>query len=91
MNEQSKITLVELIILLRRRVLTAQNENNIKHIGELHIVFDIISELAAEVGDVNIAALLEDMACTTRDIWTGTNWKTKMPSVEDIKRAITAP
>jgi hypothetical protein len=48
---------------------------------------DVLCEIAEELGDVSAASILEDMVSAIRDILMGEDWKSTIPSIEDIANA----
>ena len=87
MDNEKTITLSQVLLSLRKHVLEAKEQNDYKSLGDYLITLDVLEEVVTEMGDVAIATILEDMVCSIRDYLTGVDWKSSMPSIEDVKKA----
>ena len=90
MDKKTKITLEDVIVTLRKQVLLAKEQHNNEILGALQVTLDTLSDVVSESSATDLATLLEEMACTTRDYWMGIDWKGEIPSISDIHKAVSS-
>jgi hypothetical protein len=84
MTVQTKMTFVELLLGLRQRLLTAKDQNDSKSLVALQNASYVLFDIVAEFGDVAVAAILEDMVDSISDFLINEDWKSSVPTIEDI-------
>lgn len=85
MDTEDKLTIASLLSYLRKSLIDAREKKDIKLLNELGGVFDLIEAAAWEAQDRRIAAIAEEMRSAVRDTFTGSEWKSNIPSVDDIE------
>jgi hypothetical protein len=87
MSTEGKLTIGSLLVHLRQRLIDAREKKDSKVLNELGGVFDLIEAAAWEAQDRRIAAIAEEMWSAVRDTFMGSEWKSNLPSVDDIEQA----
>jgi hypothetical protein len=65
----------------------AKAEKNEKLLTELGNTFDFIEAAALETGDKKHAIIAEEMRSAVRDAFMGSEWKSNIPTADEIKAA----
>lgn len=87
MNDEGKLTISYLLGYLRRQLIEAREEKNEKLLAELGNIFDLLEDASLEAKDGKHAAIVEEMRCAVRDAFMGTEWKSNIPSTDEIDEA----
>jgi len=87
MSDESKLTISYLLGYLRRQLIEAREEKNEKLLVELGNTFDLIEAASFEVKDRKHAAIAEEMSSAVRDAFMGSEWKSNIPSIDEIEEA----
>lgn len=87
MNDEEKLTISYLLCYLRQSLIDARKENNTRLLTELGNAFDLIEAAAFEVRDKKCATIVEAMRDSVRDTFMGSEWKSNIPSIEEINEA----
>jgi len=76
----------DLLLYLRQRLLDARSAKDQKTLDELSKTFRILQEAIWSVEESSVfAAFLEDMAHAVGDSLMGVEWRSEIPSIEDIQ------
>jgi hypothetical protein len=86
MSDEGQLTISSLLVYLRQTLIDARKEKNEKLLAELGNTFDLIEAASYEAKDKKHAAIAEEMRCAVRDAFMGTQWKSNIPSIEDIQK-----
>ena len=87
MSDEKRLTISYLLGYLRQSLIDARKEHNKKRLAELGNAFDLIEAAALETQDKKHAALAEEMRSAVRDALMGTEWKSNIPSIDEIEKA----
>ena len=85
-----KMNLADLICHLRQELLDAREQKNKIQLGQRFTVFGVLLdavEASYSLRDGRIIGILEDLSSTTRDSLMDEDWKSNIPSVDEIKDA----
>lgn len=85
MDTEGKLTIGYLLSYLRKSLIDAREKKDEKLLIELGNTFDLIEAAAFEVRDRRIAEIAEEMRSAVRDTFMGSEWKSNIPSVDDIE------
>ena len=80
------LTLKDLLIELSNTFVEVSQTKDGKQVAMLGYTFAIIEELAKEKGDLMVYRLAMDLHDATVDFGHRAEWKSSIPSVEDIER-----
>ncbi len=86
MNDENKLTINKLFLYLRQNLIDARAQKNTQLLTELGNIFDLLEAAAIEVGDRKYAAIAEEMRSSVRDTFMGTEWKSNIPSIDEIEK-----
>jgi hypothetical protein len=76
----------DLLLYLRQKLLDARAAKDRKTLEELSNTFHILQEAVWSVEESSVyAGFLEDMICAVRDSMMGVEWKSEIPSIDDIR------
>lgn len=81
------LTLKDLLIEFRFQFIQAIKEKDAHEVSIYGRIFATIEELAQEKGDIVIYKLAMDFHDASVDYMHGVEWKSTIPTVEDIKKA----
>ncbi len=87
MSNEGKLTISYLLGYLRRQLIEAREEKNEKLLAELGNAFDLLEAASFEAKDRKHAAIAEEMRSAVRDAFMGTEWKSNLPSIDEISEA----
>ena len=87
MSVDDKLTIGVLLKHLRQKLIEARKDKNEKLLVELGHAFDLIEEAALEAKDAKLAAIAEEMQSSVRDTFMGAEWKSSIPSDDEIEEA----
>jgi hypothetical protein len=83
--ETQKVTLVDLVLSLRERLVDALNRNDRETLRQLHQTFDTLTEVSYAWRDKTLSALLEDFAYSAQHGAMGVFGKAMdVPSIERV-------
>ena len=68
-------------------LIDVRQEKDEKLLTELGYIFDAIEDAALEVKDRKHAAMAEEMTSAVRDSFMGSEWKSNIPSPDEIEDA----
>lgn len=86
MTSPTEMVTTDLLLYLRQRLLDARTVKDHKMLNELSNTFHILQEAIWSVEEASVyAGFLEDMICAVRDSMMGVEWKSEIPSIEEIK------
>ena len=85
-TSESRMSIADLLCHLREQLLRARAKQDHDALGELWKVVDGVLDAAYQCRDREVAALLEDLGDSIRDSLMGVEWKSNIPSVEEIRR-----
>ncbi|MFN8372357.1 MAG: hypothetical protein U0694_05710 [Anaerolineae bacterium] len=88
MSAAPKLTLQDLLLSLRQSVLDAIEHNDKNKLQDLKITFGRLVEEAYASHDDAVIAILVALEDAARDALTGVSWKSDIPSVESVEKAI---
>ena len=84
------LTLTDLMLYLRQSLLKAREQEDAESLVRLSTVFDVLEEAASAdyaTRDGRIIGILMELECAARDSLQGEDWKSDIPSVEQIEAA----
>lgn len=84
----SNITFAKIICALRERMIEATKQNDRQTLGELMIAFLYLKEVTYETDNPELSRILQLLEDSARDASIGESWKSSIPSVEAIKKAL---
>ena len=87
MSDAGELTMGYLLGYVRQQLIEAREEKNEKRLIELGNIFDLLEGASLEAKDRSLAALAEAMRCAVRDSLMGTEWKSRIPSLDEISGA----
>lgn len=79
------MTLAELICTLRQRLLDARASKDERELEQLFTTFIKLAE--ASYGNKRLSGICEDMGFAARDSLEGVDWKSEIPTIEEIRSA----
>lgn len=82
----NRMNIADLLCYLREQFLTARTAQDHDALIELSKVVDSVLEAAYQSRDREVAALLQEFEASIRDSLTRVEWKSTIPTVEDIRR-----
>ena len=85
MDTEGNLTIGSLLGYLRKSLIDAREKKDEKLLIELGNAFDLIEAAAFEVQDRRTAEIAEEMRSAVRDTFMGSEWKSNIPSVDDIE------
>jgi hypothetical protein len=87
MSKEGMLTLTSLLCYLRGRLLEARKHNDQESLSQLSRIFEIMEEAAWEANDQKHGALIEDMRLAVGDSFHGVEWKSAIPTEDEIRAA----
>lgn len=87
-HQPTKMTLADLLCVLRQRLLDAVDQNDRETLGELKTTLMILREASYQSEDKQIVGIVVTLEDCTRDFLHGMGWKENIPSIEAIKSAL---
>jgi hypothetical protein len=78
------MTFYELLLSLRKRLLTAQEEGNRQDAEDLFVTLSTLREISYEKRDEQLTSLIVDLVDSARDVAMGVRGKSQIPSPDDI-------
>ncbi len=81
-----KLTIVALFCSLREQLVDAREQKNVSRLETLMGTFVLIEEAAGAVQDKVVYALAEALEDAARDSLMEADWKSQIPSAEDLRR-----
>ncbi len=85
MGTSERLTIADLLCSLSKQLLLAREQKNTPDLERLMGIFVLIEEAASAVQDKVIYTLAEDLEDAARDSLMEADWKSKIPSEEDIR------
>lgn len=85
MRSTSRITLADLVCGLRQNLLIARERKDLANLTILQNTLDILRDIAWNKEDESLAAIIQDMVDASRDALMGVDWKSSIPSEEQIR------
>lgn len=79
------MTIVDLLCYLRQELLKARADKDQEKLRKIWGAIDIFLESAYQSKDARVGSLLEDMGDSIRDSLMDVEWKSTIPSTEDIE------
>lgn len=79
------MTLAELICTLRQRLLDARASKDKRELDRLFTTFIMLTE--ASYGNEQFVGVCQDMGFAARDTLQGVDWKSTIPTIEEIESA----
>jgi hypothetical protein len=80
------VTMADLLLYIRQKVLDARKDHDQDALLVLSNMLEVIQDVAWSVQDTRLASLVEDLLCAIRDSLTGVEWKSTIPSPEAIEQ-----
>jgi hypothetical protein len=87
MSTTNKLTLTDLVLALRQRLIDAQEQDDKKALSELVTTFGILAEVSCTNAPRSICGIFEGLEQSASYANMGVGWKAPVLSVEAIKAA----
>lgn len=84
----NKISSVDIFLYLRQRLLSAREQKDISDLMNIQIVTDILLDLAFMKNNREVGVILENFESAARDAIQGVDWKSIIPTEEEIKSSL---
>ena len=79
------MTFYELLLSLRKRIITAQETKNRQDAEDLFVTLSTLREISYEKQDEALTSLIVDLVDAARDTAMGVQGKSQIPTQEDIE------
>jgi len=83
-----KLTIASLFFSLRQQLLLARQQKNRAELEKLFATFILIGDAAIEADDEAVIALAEVLETAARDALEESDWKSKLPTEQDLQRLL---
>ena len=87
-KKDNKMSSVEIFLYLRQRLLSAREQKDINTLMQIGSVSDILLDLAYTKNSREVGAILENFESAVRDSIQGVDWKSIIPTEEEIYLAL---
>jgi hypothetical protein len=87
-KKDNKMSSVEIFLYLRQRLLSAREQKDINTLMQIGSVSDILLDLAYTKNSREVGAILENFESAVRDSIQGVEWKSIIPTEEEIQKAL---
>lgn len=82
-----KMTLADMVVSLRQRLLDAREQQDRSSLGVLQTTFGALIEASYDTQERSLIEILVALEDSARDAAMGVGWKSDIPSVERIQQA----
>jgi hypothetical protein len=87
-KKENKMSSVEIFLYLRQRLLSASDQKDVRVLMEIQTISDMLLDLAYMKNSQEVGAILENFESAARDSIQGVDWKSILPTEEEIKSAL---
>lgn len=84
MNETNQLTMNVLLLFLRELLLQARRQYDETLLARLAYTFDLLEDASFKVGDAKLIPIIEKMRYAVSDSIMGAEWKSEIPSEDEI-------
>ncbi len=93
MLDETEMTLADLLLHLRQRSLDARAKKDMKSLSTLFAAISVIQDAADsfytnQEGEFPVIGILTELECAIRDSLQGEDWKSTVPTFEQIKASL---
>ena len=82
------MTLNDLLLALRQRLLAVMEEKNRQGAEDLFVTLSTLREISYATNDERLTALIVDLVDAARDVAMGVEGKNQIPSIDDIQAVL---
>jgi len=87
-EKDNKMSSIEIFLYLRQRLLSAREQKDVSALMEIQTVSDMLLDLAYLKNIREVGVILENFESAARDSIQGVDWKSIIPSEEEIRLAL---